>query len=103
MVDKHEMKKYVRLSHAVSGAWWNEEIGKWKIKVTPNGDEDSAFFDEGDILINAMGILKYVCTVPERPQTPLIEISAAGSGLPCPVSKSSSEKCTARPGMTQST
>lgn len=52
------MHKFVKLSHTVEGAWWNEETGKWKIKVQPNGNPDGEFYDEGDILINGSGVLK---------------------------------------------
>ncbi|KIW85166.1 hypothetical protein Z517_00556 [Fonsecaea pedrosoi CBS 271.37] len=57
IVDKHHMQGFVKLRHAVSGAWWNEETGKWKIKITPNGNEEAAFYDEGEVLINATGVL----------------------------------------------
>ena len=58
------MHEFVKLSHSVSGAWWNDKTGKWKIKVTPNGNEKAAFYDECEILINATGVLKYVILVP---------------------------------------
>ncbi|OAL38360.1 hypothetical protein AYO20_02419 [Fonsecaea nubica] len=57
IVDKHHMQGFVKLRHAVSGAWWNEETGKWKIKIIPNGNEKAAFYDEGEVLINATGVL----------------------------------------------
>ena len=52
------MQEFVKMSHAVSGAWWDADSGKWKIKVTPNGNEEASFYDEGEILINATGVLK---------------------------------------------
>jgi cation diffusion facilitator CzcD-associated flavoprotein CzcO len=58
IVAKYNLEKFVKLNHRVIGAWWNEETGKWKIKVQPGNELDKAFFDEGDILINATGLLK---------------------------------------------
>ena len=60
IVAKHDMHKFVRLSHTVVGAWWNKRSGKWKIKIEPNANPEGAFYDEGEILINATGVLKYV-------------------------------------------
>ncbi|KAF2771591.1 putative dimethylaniline monooxygenase [Teratosphaeria nubilosa] len=54
---KHDLYQFAKMSHTVSGAWWNEEAGKWKIEVQPNGDPAAAFYDEGEILVNATGVL----------------------------------------------
>ncbi len=48
------------MEHRVQGAWWNDEKGEWKIKIQPGGNPDAAFYDTGDILINATGVLKSV-------------------------------------------
>jgi cation diffusion facilitator CzcD-associated flavoprotein CzcO len=58
IVKKHDLLKFAKLSHPVTGAWWQEETGRWKIRVEPDGDPSAAFYDEGEILINAMGVLK---------------------------------------------
>jgi hypothetical protein len=52
------LEKYVKRNHEVVGAWWRDDIGKWKLKVRPNGDPEKEFYDEGEILINATGVLK---------------------------------------------
>ena len=69
--------KYIRLGTKVTGAFWNEvtptsgvivvlisfqAAGKWRLKVTPEGG--SELDDECDILINAMGVLKYASYCP---------------------------------------
>jgi hypothetical protein len=36
-------------------AKWNEEKGKWEVKIEQNG---KVFNDEGEVLINASGVLK---------------------------------------------
>lgn len=46
------------MEHKVSGAWWDDDKGEWKIKVEPVGKPDQAFYDTGHILINATGVLK---------------------------------------------
>jgi cation diffusion facilitator CzcD-associated flavoprotein CzcO len=60
IVTAHNLACFAKLSHRVVGAWWDEELGEWKIKVQPGEDADAAFYDRGDILINASGVLKYV-------------------------------------------
>lgn len=56
VVEKHDLAKYAKLNHRVVGAWWLEGEGKWKIEVHP-GDSDTTFFDYGEVLINASGVL----------------------------------------------
>lgn len=62
------MAKYIKCNHQVAGCYWNEEIGKWKVKVQivePKADWSSTlplkvlseFEDEADILQYATGIL----------------------------------------------
>jgi cation diffusion facilitator CzcD-associated flavoprotein CzcO len=58
IVEKHKLEKYVKRNHEVVGAWWRDDIGKWKLKVRPNGNPEKEFYDEGEILINATGVLK---------------------------------------------
>lgn len=80
IVNAHRMHQYVKLSHSVAGAWWDEETGKWKIKIEPNCGTQEPYFDEGEILINATGVLKYVLLFPLNSLCSSI-ILATGSGL----------------------
>ncbi|KAI9375098.1 putative dimethylaniline monooxygenase [Aspergillus egyptiacus] len=57
VVETHNLGRFAKLNHRVVGAWWNEETGKWRIKVQPNDREEESFYDEGDVLINAGGVL----------------------------------------------
>ncbi|KAL3464645.1 putative dimethylaniline monooxygenase [Aspergillus heterothallicus] len=56
VVDTHDLRRFVGLGHCVVGAWWDEERGKWRVKIKPNEDGEE-FYDEGDVLINATGVL----------------------------------------------
>ncbi|KAL2837716.1 putative dimethylaniline monooxygenase [Aspergillus pseudoustus] len=58
VVETHDLARFVKLDHSVVGAWWDGGKGKWKVKVQPNRkNEEQAFYDEGDVLINATGVL----------------------------------------------
>ncbi|KIM98172.1 hypothetical protein OIDMADRAFT_129122 [Oidiodendron maius Zn] len=54
--DKHELREYIKLSHSVQHAQWDEESGKWILKVK---DEvaGTTFEDRCDFLLDASGIL----------------------------------------------
>jgi cation diffusion facilitator CzcD-associated flavoprotein CzcO len=52
------MLEYVRLNHHVTEARWCESSGKWKIQVEPSDKSKAPLTDEGEILINATGVLK---------------------------------------------
>ena len=55
---KYNLEQYVKLSHRVQSARWNEESGVWDLKViTPGG---SAIEDQCEILVNGTGVLKSV-------------------------------------------
>jgi len=58
MVEAHNLSGFAKLDHRVVGAWWNDDIGEWKIKVQPSDKPEDAFFDTGHVLINATGVLK---------------------------------------------
>lgn len=76
--DKHELREYIKLSHSVQHAQWDEESGKWILKVK---DEvaGTTFEDRCDFLLDASGILKSVhLLVPFCSLTSLLVI---GSGL----------------------
>ncbi|KAH3907715.1 hypothetical protein HBI56_181230 [Parastagonospora nodorum] len=51
---KYELEDYIKYSHAVVGASWEEAVGKWRLKIwTPEGIRH----DSCELLINASGIL----------------------------------------------
>lgn len=51
---KYNLEKYVKFNSAVESATWNEETGKWEIKLQ---GPDGTFQDECDILMNCSGVL----------------------------------------------
>jgi cation diffusion facilitator CzcD-associated flavoprotein CzcO len=55
-VDKHNLSQYIKLSHRVVGARWDQTKHKWYITVQNEETRDS-FEDSCDFLINAGGIL----------------------------------------------
>ncbi|KAI0136174.1 hypothetical protein BJ170DRAFT_585 [Xylariales sp. AK1849] len=57
VVSHYKLDSFVKLNHEVTGAWWDEEKGQWKVRIQPNDDAETAFFDYGEILINATGVL----------------------------------------------
>jgi cation diffusion facilitator CzcD-associated flavoprotein CzcO len=65
VVDRHDLRKYMKLSHTLTGAYWNDEEGLWHVKVTgPDGVE---FEDTCNLLFNGSGILKCVTLQLSRP------------------------------------
>lgn len=52
---KYNLTKNVQLKSKVIETIWDDEVGKWKIKVEHNGD---IWDDEADILVNGSGFLK---------------------------------------------
>ncbi|EXJ55336.1 hypothetical protein A1O7_08263 [Cladophialophora yegresii CBS 114405] len=55
VVNKHGLMKYVKLEHAVVGAYWQPEAGEWEVRVRrPDGTE---FVDRCNVLVNGGGIL----------------------------------------------
>lgn len=56
-VAKYNLDKYVSLKSKVLETVWDDEVGKWKIKVDVNGVVQD---DEADILLNGSGFLKSV-------------------------------------------
>jgi cation diffusion facilitator CzcD-associated flavoprotein CzcO len=68
VIDRLDLAKYINVNHQVAGCYWNDETGKWKVKVQivePKEDWASTaplkvlseFEDECDILFHATGIL----------------------------------------------
>ena len=58
LAEKHDLLKYVRLSHKVVGAWWQEEQQEWLLKIQRGDDPSDVFEDRCNILVNASGVLK---------------------------------------------
>jgi len=48
--------KYIKLEHAIAGAYWNSEEGLWEVKVKDADGHE--FVDKCHVLINGGGILK---------------------------------------------
>ncbi|RKK21580.1 hypothetical protein BFJ66_g17516 [Fusarium oxysporum f. sp. cepae] len=53
----HDLEKYVKLKHNVTGTVWNEEDGTWTVDVQDEATGE-VFKDRGEFLINASGFLK---------------------------------------------
>ena len=51
--------QYIKFNHKVVEARWNEEDSRWHLKIE-DMDRGSVIEDEGDVLLSATGILKYV-------------------------------------------
>jgi len=58
--DDHGLREYIKLSHSVIHAQWNEDQGQWHPQVK-NHKTGEVFTDHCHFLLDASGILKYVC------------------------------------------
>ncbi|KAI9870993.1 MAG: hypothetical protein M1830_003547, partial [Pleopsidium flavum] len=56
VADKYELYRYIKLSHMVTGATWDEEEGIWKLRIK-NLELGDVFDDWCNVLINGSGIL----------------------------------------------
>jgi len=54
--DKYKLRKYIKLNHQVSGAFWNEERGGYQVEVT-DVKSGSIVHDYCHFFINATGVL----------------------------------------------
>jgi cation diffusion facilitator CzcD-associated flavoprotein CzcO len=52
---KYDLDRYVSYNSKLIESIWDEESGKWKVKVEKEG---GAIEDECDVLVNAAGFLK---------------------------------------------
>ncbi|KAF2498481.1 FAD/NAD(P)-binding domain-containing protein [Lophium mytilinum] len=59
VVATHSLGEFCKLNHRVVGAWWNEDLGEWKIEVQRGDNVDDTFEDTANILINATGVLNH--------------------------------------------
>ena len=54
-VQKWGLDEHVELNSKVIESVWDEESGKWKVKIDQNGVIKE---DEADVLVNGIGLLK---------------------------------------------
>lgn len=54
--ERYDLHKYIRLNHRVSGAYWDEDKGAWKVEVT-DVTTGNTFQDNCDLFVNATGVL----------------------------------------------
>lgn len=59
LAEKYNLLKYVRLSHRIVGAWWQEEAQEWLVKIQRGDNPEDVFEDRCNVLVNASGVLKY--------------------------------------------
>jgi hypothetical protein len=76
--DKHGLMEYIKLSHSVQQAQWDEGSGKWILKVKDEA-AGTTFEDRCDFLLDASGILKSVNLL--GPLCLLTLLLVIGSGL----------------------
>jgi cation diffusion facilitator CzcD-associated flavoprotein CzcO len=57
IVDKYDLKRYIKLRHAVRNAAWDEDKGKWNLDITDLATATN-LQEECDIFINCGGLLK---------------------------------------------
>lgn len=58
-VKKWDLLRHVQLNTEIVEAVWNEDDGRWKLKIRTVGGEVRD--DYADIFVNCTGFLKYVC------------------------------------------
>lgn len=66
IVDKYGLMKYMKLQHRVTKAQWDDERGKWVVSLE-NLCDGTTLHDEGDVIVNCGGFLKYVESKLPRP------------------------------------
>ncbi|KAH7323173.1 hypothetical protein B0I35DRAFT_194105 [Stachybotrys elegans] len=59
VVAEHNLDNCLKLNHKVTGAFWEADNGRWRVRVEPNGDPAAEFDDYAEIVINATGILNH--------------------------------------------
>jgi cation diffusion facilitator CzcD-associated flavoprotein CzcO len=69
VADQHELNKYIRVSHKIIGARWQEEDKKWQVEIVrtdgrqlmvsnrkdKEGEVGEPFIEECDVLVNGTG------------------------------------------------
>lgn len=61
-VEGFQLGNMLHLRHLVTEARWNDDEGKWRLRIT-NLEDGKQFEDECDVFVNAMGFLKSVLLV----------------------------------------
>lgn len=54
---EHNLLRFARLQHELVHAQWDESRKLWKVKLQRNGDPNDIIEDEGEVLVNATGVL----------------------------------------------
>ncbi|KAK2599056.1 hypothetical protein QQS21_005462 [Conoideocrella luteorostrata] len=57
VAEKHDLMKYIKLSHRITGAFWDEQDQNWTLRIQRGDDEKDAFEEKCDIFVNASGVL----------------------------------------------
>ncbi|KAF7302712.1 hypothetical protein HMN09_00906100 [Mycena chlorophos] len=55
VVDKFNLRPFIKLSHRLAGATYDEPTGKWNLNIEPTGSEP--FQDQADVLFTGWGTL----------------------------------------------
>lgn len=58
VAQKYDLNKYIRLSHTVVAATWNEDENMWYIKIQRGDDPNDIIEDKANVFVNASGVLK---------------------------------------------
>ncbi|EPQ60007.1 flavin-binding monooxygenase [Gloeophyllum trabeum ATCC 11539] len=61
---KYKVNKYIKLQHELVGAYWEEDQGKWRLRIrrpspdsTPENPQYEVFEDKADVLFTGIGLL----------------------------------------------
>jgi cation diffusion facilitator CzcD-associated flavoprotein CzcO len=57
VVEKFELRKFMKLNHRVTGASWDQDTGIWNVEVS-NLLTNETFVDQAEVIINGGGVLK---------------------------------------------
>lgn len=57
VVERYGVEPFIKLRHTIRGADWNEEAGKWEIKVEK--EDGTIIEDQVDVYVPATGVLRY--------------------------------------------
>jgi cation diffusion facilitator CzcD-associated flavoprotein CzcO len=69
VAEQHNLRKYIKVSHKITGAQWDEERQKWLVRVvqtdgrelvtsdgaSKDGEQGEGFVEECDVFVNASG------------------------------------------------
>lgn len=80
VVDKFDLMKYMKLSHKIIGAQWDNDRGVWDLQIK-NLVTGVTFTDTAEIFINGGGILKLVSSIQRCHSSCSQRAAATGNGL----------------------